>query len=188
MAETLLMMLLFGLVVDQGLTVFSFQRKGEADRSSAASSYLSAEMKGWLLSPLLIILEFRACISRCLSFKEVSFLRGKKWCKSQGIQRWKRAIHIRNALDSSICAWVRWRSHLFQPLPWAHPHGSCVGYRHLCQAELPRICCRAAPVYLWSWCGLVEKTPGQNSDDMVYSSGPVTDQLTGLLIPKWDPH
>lgn len=103
-------------------TICWFWRSEDADRWNAVSSCLSAwRQRGCSVTvlglkqlfQLLFTLEFRACVSHYLSFKEVSFLCGKI-CKSQRIQRWKRAVRIIIMLDSSICAQI-WGSLLFIP-------------------------------------------------------------------------
>lgn len=83
---------------------------------------VSLEMKGMPtaglgLWQLLITLQSRACVPHYLSFREVSFLCGRKSCKSQRIQRWARTIHVINELDSSIWAGACSEFFFIPPIP-----------------------------------------------------------------------
>lgn len=65
-----------------------------------------------------------------------------KMCKSQRIKRWKGAVRIIIMLDSSIWTRIWGHSYLFCLFPWAHPNYLSFSYTHLCQTELPHICCK----------------------------------------------
>lgn len=118
-----LAVLLFPLILDQNsdyLLIPVERRCWQLRRCQQLP--VSLEMKGMPaaglgLWQLLITLQSRACVSHFLSFKEVSFLCGRKICKSQRIQRCARTIHVKNELDSST--WAGACSELFfiPPVP-----------------------------------------------------------------------